>query len=866
MPAALQLAISTLWRKPIKPLLTVVVITAAVALVMTACSVLSSMRASLQHNLAAVLGEVNARITPITQGADSAVPPGILEQAEKCAAVQYAAGRTMAFSRIRIGKHTQRAHVIVGSWPAAQKLIPPVFSKGGPLSSPTGQILLNVALANRLHASVGMTATLFGPAGSQQVKIVGLVQRSAVKRYFSFPSAYITGETLQKITGVPPRWGRIDIKFRHGITNAAGIAALAQAVGPGVKIRSMGKSRKPFAPMQQMLQRLRWLIAIPTALGAGLLILAVFAIGIQERVRFFGQLRCIGAARGQVALTALVESLLPMAGGVVVGLVAGAGVAWVLVHHLRHGQLIFHPGVESFVIAGTAGLLAAAVGIALPVYKAWRVTPMAAVANMGKPASAKSLRPALWVGIGALLLQIILWQIPNPIWALWAYVLVGAPLVLLAAVALAPVTVAAFERMFKRPLAWLWHIEPTLFSASASPYRAGMMAAALLAAVSFFVSMQARGIGLLESWEFPAQFPDAFVFSPITPLSAKRAAAIPRHVHGVTGVSALTAFWIPARIGTAKQQQVLFVAVQPQSFLRMLGVQFTQGHRAAALQAMNAGSGVLIAGDALHSLGLGVGKTLAVGTLAGIKHLTVVGVVTSPGVSIAQSFLRVRQAFHQAAAVAIIGTLAQAKEYFGINGPNLVMLTLKSNVSGVKAVAGVKAFLASGGKQSLLERLLNFQRFSLHGTSVRRMKRELDYVITRVMRALSLAALGGMLLAAIAVAAMAAAAVRQRRYEFGILRAVGAGRWQLLRMVLAELSLIVLAAIVLGCALGQYMAYMGTLVDHRLSGFDSQYAWAWSAMMVAAFVAVAATLAAGFIPAWRAAIVGVRSLLAPGRE
>ncbi len=866
MPAALQLAISTLWRKPVKPLLTAVVITAAVALVMTACSVLSSMRASLQHNLTAVLGQVDARITPITQGADSAVPSGILQKAEHCSAVQYAAGRTMAFARIRIGKHTRPAHLIVGSWPNAQKMIPPVFSSGGPLTHPTGQILLNVALASRLHARVGMHATLYGPAGSQQVKIVGLVRRSAVKRYFSFPSAYITGETLQKLTAAPPRWGRIDIKFRPGITHAAGIAALKIAVGPGVKVRSMGKSRKPFAPMQQMLEHLRWLIAIPTALGAGLLILAVFAIGLHERVRFFGQLRCVGAAREQVALTALLEALLPMAGGVVVGLAAGTGAAWFLVHHLRHGHLIFHPGIESFVIAATAGMLAAAVGAALPVYRAWRVTPMAAVANLGKVAGAKSLQPAFWVGIGALSVQIMLWQIPNPIWALWAYVLVGGPLVLLAAVALAPVTVAVFERLFKRPLAWIWHIEPTLFSASASPYRAGMMAAALLAAVSFFVSMQARGIGLLKSWEFPAQFPDAFVFSPITPLSAERAAAIPRHVHGVTGVSALTAFWIPARIGSGKQQQVLFVAVQVSSFLRMLGVHFVQGNRDAALQAMHAGSGVLVAGDALHSLGLGAGKTLAVGTLTGARRLSVMGVVTSPGVSIAESFLRVRQAFHHAAAVAIIGTLAQAKKYFGINGPNLVMLTVKPNVSGMKAVAGVKAFLASGSSGSLLERLLNFQRFALHGMSVRRMKRALDYVITRVMRALSLAALGGMVLAAIAVAAMAAAAVRQRRYEFGILRAVGAGRWQLLRMVLAELSLIVLAAIVLGCALGQYMAYMGTRVDHRLSGFDSQYAWAFSAMMVAAVVAFAATLAAGFIPAWRAAIVGVRSLLAPGRE
>ena len=874
MPAALQLAISTLWRKPIKPLLSALVITAAVALVMTACCVLSSIRASVRHNLAAALGRVDARITPITSaltGANTPLPAGMLTKAAATEAVKFAAGRTTAFVRIRVSGRPGTAaaepiHLIVGSWPASQKIIPPLFSQGGPLTRPDGQILLNVALAHRLHAHVGMTATLVGPAGSQRVTIVGLVRRSVVKRYLSFPSAYVTGQTLQEITGIAPRWNRIDIKFRRGHGGMVGLAALRQAVGPGVTIQSMGKSRHPFAPMQQILTNLRWLIAIPTALGAGLLILAVFAIGIQDRVRYFGQLRCIGAARMQVAATALVESLLPMSLGIVLGLAGGAGAAWFLVHRLHHAQLIFHPGVSSFVIAGAVGLLATGVGAALPVLKAWRVTPMAAVGNIGGATSEKSLWPALWVGVVSLALQIGLWHIPDPMLALWVYVLVGAPLVLLAAASLAPVMVAVIERLFKRPLAWLWQIEATLFSTAASPYRAGIMAAALMAAISFFVAVRARGTGLLESWQFPAQFPDAFVFSPMTPLSARRVAEIPQHVAGITGVSALTAFWIPARIGNAEQQRVLFVAVEPHRFLRMLGVRFKQGNKSAALKSMQAGSGVLVTGDASHSLGLSTGKTLDVGTLAGPMRLSVMGLVTSPGVSIAQSFLRVRQVFHRVAAVAIIGTLAQAREYFGIHGPNLVMLTLKPDADGMKAVAGVKTWLASGGRQSFLGRLLNFQRLTLHGTSVRQMKRDLNNVIMRVMRALSLAAVGGMLLGAIAVAAMAAAAVRQRRYEYGILRAVGAGRWQLLRIVLAELSLIVLAAIVLGCGLGQYLAYMATRVDHRISGFDSRYVLAWSAMLLAAGVAAIATLAAGFIPAWRAVTVGVRSLLAQGRE
>ncbi len=866
MPATLRLAISTLWRKPIKPLLTVLVITAAVALVMTACCMLASMKASLRHNLTVALGHVDARITPIATGTGAALPTGTLQKARLCAAVEIAAGEAMAVDRLRVHGTIHPVHLIAGSFPAAQKLLPVVFSTGGPLTRPEGQIILNSTLAHWLGVRVGMKVTLLGPWGHEKLVVMGLVKRSSVQRYLTLPSAFITQQTLQHLDGPAVRWERIDIKFKPGTDHKTDLLQLQRALGPGVKIISMGGGRKPFRPLAQVLNRLRWLVAIPTALGAGLLILAIFAVGFQERVRYFGQLRCLGAARRQVALTALGESALPMILGVSGGLVVGLMAAWLLIHRMHHGHLKFQPDGNSFFIAGGAGLLAAGIGLALPVWRAWRATPLAAVRNIAMVRGPQSLRPALWVGLTALSLQITLWQIPNTLWAIWIYILIGAPLLLIAAAALAPVVVSWCEHLLKTPLAWLWRIEPMLFSTRVSPYRAGIMAAALLAAISFFVTLRARGIGLLKSWEFPAQFPDAFVFSPFTPLSPKRVAALQSHVPGVTGVSALTAFGISAQLESGREQKLLFVAVQPRSFLNMLGVKFTQGNSAEALAELQAGHGVLVAKQSLKSLWLKDGHTVKVATLSGVRSFKVVGVITSPGVNIAQSFLRVRHAFHHAASGAIIGTLAEARQNFGINGPNLVMLTFSPHVRGMPVVEKVKSFLASGGRESVLERLLNFQQMTLRGMSVRHMKRNLDAIIRRVMRKLSLAAFAGMLLAAMAVAAMTAAAIRQRRYEFGVLRAVGASRWQLLRMVFAELTVIVTAAGLLGCLLGQYLAWMATLVDHRLVGFDSRYVLAWRDMGIAALTTAILTLAAGFIPAWRAAIVGVRSLLAPGRE
>ncbi len=82
------------------------------------------------------------------------------------------------------------------------------------------------------------------------------------------------------------------------------------------------------------------------------------------------------------------------------------------------------------------------------------------------------------------------------------------------------------------------------------------------------------------------------------------------------------------------------------------------------------------------------------------------------------------------------------------------------------------------------------------------LKAGLKSLITRVVDSLSVIAFGALLIASLGVANMVIASVHARRFEFGVLRAIGAARGQLIRLVLAEVTLIGLVAGVLGAARG----------------------------------------------------------------
>jgi putative ABC transport system permease protein len=166
---------------------------------------------------------------------------------------------------------------------------------------------------------------------------------------------------------------------------------------------------------------------------------------------------------------------------------------------------------------------------------------------------------------------------------------------------------------------------------------------------------------------------------------------------------------------------------------------------------------------------------------------------------------------------------------------------------------------ASGDRRSIVPALRNeLQR--AHPTApqlaIQTIADELDAVLVR-QRLLamlgSIFSLLALLLAGVGLYGLFAFVVVGRTREIGLRMALGAGRWQIARLVVSEALILVLAGVVLGGAGGVVLSRLATLrVAGLLPDVDAK-----DPLAIAAAVAVLLTIAAiaAYLPARRAALI-----------
>jgi len=865
MPESLRLAISSLRGKPVRAIFSCLAVMMAVALVFSASGGMDCLEASFSHNLNQQLGHTTARVVPAFAAAHQRLPFAILHKLQAIPGVVAIQGRAMAHMPMRFGSHLTYANVVGVQMGPGHTVNPLAPTTGSSLTADPKGILLNGAIAAMLHVTLGDPITL-GGRRIATLKVIGIIRRSPVRRFITFPQAYIRLSQLKKIWPVRGLM-RIDVLGKRGVKPGLIADRIRQRLGPIAHVQAAGSARRSFSRMRRVIRTLRLGVSIPAALGAGMLVLGLGIVGLYGRIRELGRLRCIGASTGQILILVIFEQLVIALVGIVGGMAIGLLAVRVLTLRYPHFFSVFQISSTTLWLAAAVGGLATFIGSVPPLLVAARTQPMSAFLIVGRQSHPRrAIIPAI-VAVILLVLQMILWHVPHSSWAVTFYLFCGVPMILLAACLACPIVVLAVERLFARPIAWVWGVRRQFIAHNwgRSPYLAGAMAASLLAGMAFFVSMRSRGEGLLASWEFPAHFPDAFVFSPFQPISTAEVNAIPTHIKGVRMASALTAFWVHGRVH-GKKIRLLFVAVQPKTFAPMLGLRYIGASSANIAKAMDSGKGIVISPQSARALHLTLQSRVELGTIAGPKMVRVDAIGRSAGVNIAQNYLRVGQIFHKTAAMAVLGTLHEAKTWFGIPGCNMVMLSVNKRVKAMPVVLAVKKFLSRSAAPSMLGSILGLGTLQLHGASVRAMKRQLNRVITDVMRALSAAAIGVMLVGAVGAALLIAAAIRQRRYEFGILRAVGASRGQVVRMVIAQMSILILTGIVVGACVGMYIALMATRVDRRMAGFHSLFIISWGAVGTGALIAGGLAIVFAIGPALGASRAGIRALIGEGRD
>jgi putative ABC transport system permease protein len=104
--------------------------------------------------------------------------------------------------------------------------------------------------------------------------------------------------------------------------------------------------------------------------------------------------------------------------------------------------------------------------------------------------------------------------------------------------------------------------------------------------------------------------------------------------------------------------------------------------------------------------------------------------------------------------------------------------------------------------------------------SGRQIKAEISKFLTGSLVVSSVVAICAMLVACFGVANLIVAGIQARQFEFGVLRAIGAQRGLLARLVLAEATLIALSACVVGTVMGIHASWGGQHMYEILLGIE----------------------------------------------
>ncbi|MGB2824042.1 MAG: ABC transporter permease, partial [Phycisphaerae bacterium] len=435
-------------------------------------------------------------------------------------------------------------------------------------------------------------------------------------------------------------------------------------------------------------------------------------------------------------------------------------------------------------------------------------------------------------------------------WIIWFWTYFALPATFVGCFLISVPLLALVARVAGPPLSRLLRLPGTLLRQSllATPMRQGFTGGTLMVSLAILVAIWTSSRSVMVGWFETIRMPDAFVYR-FPSFTDEQQRAV-RGVEAATHVCPTTTF--PVRvvgmqfgIETISPPKTLFVSTDAASFLRMVDPEWYEGDAQTALRRLTAGRALLVSREWSVARGVGTGTRLALETVDGPMDFEVVGVISSKGLDLATRTFGIRRRFADASVNSIFGTRADAKRYFGVDAANLLLISLREGVSDEEAV----------------RQLTEAAPGSVAGTSrdvLRRVRRSLDRMIA-VGGAL---AVGSLILACLGVGSLIVAEVTARRFEFGVLRAIGAQRGLLGRLVVGHTLIVALVGCTAGTMLGVELALVERCFHRRLLG--AEYALHLPADVIAwgAFAVAAAALIAAVPAIWKLMHYSPRALFA----
>ena len=819
--------------------------TAALALAVALATALPVGVATAIATMTTSLGQVVGRIAGL---ADLRVrhrfgqrfDESLLKEVRRWPEVALAAGRVEGGVTLRCTRNGRKLPVLLrGIEPDVEEQVNPQgFSAGRGVRS-AGEVALDHRVRRKLDARVGDVLEVVRPEGPVELTVVGICERPAL-HVLQQPLAVTLLGVAQELAGQKGLLDRIDVRLAGGADAAAVIRSRAAGLPAGVVFEKAEAAEAGLGRRLRWAELLLYVVTVLASLSSGFLILASLTTAVTQRTRELGVLRCIGAGRGLLAASQLAGGLLVALGGAAVGTPLGLLGAYALYAHFQDalpgGFRVDPAGVAA---AAAGSVLAGLLGAAYPALLAATSRPLEALAVRARPPRARHVVVCGSAGLVLVAAQPIVMLLPlETETAFWSWAYVGLPLTFAGYFLLSVPLLVGIARTAGGVLAGAFRVPATLLRQAvlASPMRHGFAGGTLMVGMALLVAQWTEGRSLRVGWLDALKMPDAFVHS-FWSLRDAQVAAV-RGVDGVTAVCPVALVSVRAtrlRFGLDKllPPNTLFVATDVKALIALTDLDWQEGDPRTALRRLAGGRALLVSRDWRVAHGTGVGAKVPLETVEGTVPFEVVGVIASKGLDLATRSFGIERSYADRAISSVFGTRADAERYFKVRTVNLLLLGLRDDV----------------GDEEIVRRLTEAAPGSVAGTS-RAIRRRVERSLDRMVAVTAALALGSLLLACLGVANLTVAEVTARRFEFGVLRAVGAQRGLLGRFVAAQTVIVALVGCAAGTGLGMQLALIGRAFSRRLLGLEYAPRLPWDVVAWGALALIAAALLAA-LPAMR---------------
>ncbi|MBN1266729.1 MAG: FtsX-like permease family protein [Anaerolineales bacterium] len=699
-------------------------------------------------------------------------------------------------------------------------------------------VLISENFAAGLGIGVGDTVRLPGAGGWMNFTVLGLLDDPGIM--LGTQQVFLTVPAAQDLLNTPNRVNTVLGRYAEGTDARALDAAVGAMLGTGYELSPLEGGADVWSALMEFVDVIFTMFGLFALALAGLIMYNTFRTSIVERKRDIGMLRAVGARRNVVMRAILYEGLILAALGTLLGMILGyffavgatLGLSDVMANLM--GSPLGKPRFTAltFLVTILFGMGVPLVSVLLPARGASRIAPLEAMRPSTIEQEAALKRSRMIIGFISLVMGAA--GLASGVFQLMA---LGMMIFLLALGLLGPMLISPVTNTFSRVLNLVFGQEGSLAAGNIArqPRRASITATSLMISLAILIGLG----GMLASiYGGALKFLDSslrsdYIMMPGLIVTNDTLGAGPDLYETVTripGVEELT---------TMRQIDVLdangigirLIGIDPLKYADIAGLTFIEGG-SDAFSDMQGGNIAIINGRYSSQFGAEIGDTLVIEG----DH----GQLTLKVAAIGLDYLNMKLP------TIYMDQTSLTREY-GVRNDVFLLINAEPGVDLEQLEEDLQAAASSYPGFGILSReaLRASQEQVAHGGTI-----GMNIVLA--------------LLAAPALLGLANALginVIERTREIGMMRAVGARRKQIRRMVIAESLLLCLMGIVLGIVSGILLSYVMTGVL-EFAGLNIPYSFPVVGVLTAIAAGLFTGIIASLVPARRASDLEIVAALA----